>query len=198
VNATIKDFIDVGDLGAPIGSPAWCKAAHVQLCATKHQADLEVKHLKYDLREFRDKERWKQLTDSKGKPFRSWKHYVETPEPDGLGMPQESVEAVLKALDKALIGQVLGKHGRPAKGEEKGDNVTFKRGNQAAYFLARLKRDRPDLLESFYKGDFKSARAAAIAAGIIKVKTPLEQLRTIWRKANEDERRIFLKEITPE
>src|ERR1700741_4160380 len=96
VNTTIKDFIDVGDPSAPIGSPAWCKAVHVQLCATKHKTDWEVRRLKYDLREFRDKERWKHLQDGKGRPFQSWKQYVETPEPDGLGVPIESIKAILE------------------------------------------------------------------------------------------------------
>jgi hypothetical protein len=55
--ARIENFIDVGDSSAPIGSPAWCKASHFQLCATKRQSDLEIRHLKYHLLEFRQKER---------------------------------------------------------------------------------------------------------------------------------------------
>ena len=43
-------------------------------------------------------------------------------------------------------------------------------------------------------GEFVSAHAAAIAAGIVKVKTPLEQLDFWWAKANEEEKRIFREE----
>ena len=44
-----------------------------------------------------------------------------------------------------------------------------KRGsNQQAYLLRRLARDAPDILDRVKSGEFKSARAAAIEAGIIK------------------------------
>jgi hypothetical protein len=52
-HASIKNFVDVGDPSAPIGSPAWCKAAHFQLCSDKNQTDREVKRLKYALLEFK-------------------------------------------------------------------------------------------------------------------------------------------------
>ena len=38
-------------------------------------------------------------------------------------------------------------------------------------------------------------RAAAIAAGIVKVKTPLEHLLHWWKKAPVQQREKFLKEI---
>ena len=53
--------------------------------------------------------------------------------------------------------------------ESRGDNVTSgERGNRQAYLLRRLARDAPDVLERVKSGEFKSARAAAIEAGIIK------------------------------
>ena len=63
---------------------------------------------------------------------------------------------------------------RPTKEQaEKGDNVTLKetgKGNSAAYLAARLKKsERDDLLAEIGPGKrFKSVRAAAIEAGIIK------------------------------
>jgi hypothetical protein len=201
VNSTIKDFVDVGDPGAPIGSPAWCRAAHVQLCATKRQADSKVRHLKYDLLEFKKEERWKQLAGKGGKPFHSWKQYVETPEPDGLGVPLESVQAILEiAKDDALVGEVLGKHGQYGKGRPKPDrvdNVNSKGGNQKDYLLARLARDAPEILAAYNRGEYRSVRAAAIAAGIIEPPTPLDRLRTAWKKASTEEQQTFLKEINP-
>jgi hypothetical protein len=98
--------VDIGDPGAPIGSPPWCRAAHLQLCSIKRQADTKVRHLKYDLLAFKKEESWRQLTHGKGKHFRSWEEYVVTPEPDGLGIPLESVQAILDiAHDGALIGE---------------------------------------------------------------------------------------------
>ena len=43
-------------------------------------------------------------------------------------------------------------------------------------------------------GDFASARAAAIAVGTVKVKTPLEQLDFWWAQASQEEQRIFTEE----
>jgi len=40
---------------------------------------------------------------------------------------------------------ILGKHGRPKKGKEKPDDISFSYGTSATYLLARLDRDRPDL-----------------------------------------------------
>ncbi len=43
---------------------------------------------------------------------------------------------------------MLGKHGRPKKGEEKKvANGKFNGGNQTTYTVARLRRDRPELAE---------------------------------------------------
>ena len=60
-------------------------------------------------------------------------------------------------------------HGEIGGGHTRGDNITStERGTSQAYLLRRLQRDRPDLLEQVKTGEFKSARAAAIEAGIIK------------------------------
>jgi hypothetical protein len=103
---SIKKFVDVGDLAAPIESRDWCRAVHHGLRITSRQTDKEVRQLKYAMLEFRNKERWKKLVDNRDKPFRSWQQYVSYPEPNGLGLPVESVDAIIRALDNELIGHV--------------------------------------------------------------------------------------------
>jgi hypothetical protein len=44
---------------------------------------------------------------------------------------------------------------------------TLKRGDNAAYLQARLRRDAPEVADALERGEIKSARAAAIEAGII-------------------------------
>jgi hypothetical protein len=61
--------------------------------------------------------------------------------------------------------------------------------------LRRLARRAPEILYRYERGEFKSVRAAALAAGIIKEKSTLEQLRSVWAKASEGEREMFLSEI---
>jgi hypothetical protein len=84
--------------------------------------------------------------------------------------PTEAVPLQL-AIEQAKA-QPLAKHRRPTAEEQiaKGDNVTFAdRGNCASYLLRRIARDQPELLDQIGPGKpHRSARAAAIAAGIVK------------------------------
>jgi hypothetical protein len=77
----------------------------------------------------------------------------------------------LDLVDRATQAQPLARHGRPTAEEQegKGDDGTFSRGsNSQAYLLRRLARDAPEILERVKAGEFTSARAAAIEAGILK------------------------------
>jgi len=59
------------------------------------------------------------------------------------------------------------------------------RGN--TYLIARLKRDHPDIISKLMSGGYKNVHQAAIAAGIIKVKTPLEKIQVELKKLTMDE-----------
>ena len=41
-------------------------------------------------------------------------------------------------------------------------------GNSASYLLRRLARQSPETLEAYERGEFRSVRAAALSAGIVK------------------------------
>lgn len=49
-------------------------------------------------------------------------------------------------------------------------------GESQAYILRRIKRDHPDIADRLQQGEFKSARAAGIAAGFIKPSPPTVRL----------------------
>ena len=68
-------------------------------------------------------------------------------------------------------------------------------GTSQSYLLRAIARRAPDVLTAYEQGKFKSVRAAAIAAGIIKVPTPLDQLRKDWKKASAAEQETFRAEI---
>jgi hypothetical protein len=78
-------------------------------------------------------------------------------------------EQPTEAVSLETVEADLKKRGRPKKGGElKGVNHTFTRGTgNTAYIEARLRRDFPCIAEALARGEFKSARAAAIEAGII-------------------------------
>jgi hypothetical protein len=88
--------------------------------------------------------------------------------------------------------------GRPPKGEENPCNITRIKYGTAEHVEARLLRDnRQDLYQSV-KSNKLSHNAAAILAGWRtkpKPRTPLQQLRSAWKKASETEREAFKTEI---
>lgn len=76
------------------------------------------------------------------------------------GKPRDSETGLFKAAQKA---EPLAMHGG-----SRVDNIKSGGGRTSqAYILRRLARDAPDILERVKTGEIKSARAAAIEAGII-------------------------------
>jgi hypothetical protein len=99
------------------------------------------------------------------------------------------------ALEAAIV---LGRRGRPKKGEGKGADGTLKRGsNSSAYLLARLDRDGHAALAAKVRAGQLSANAAAVEAGFRKQATPLERVlkllpkltRSEWQQLKRDEDR---------
>jgi hypothetical protein len=56
-------------------------------------------------------------------------------------------------------------------------------GTSSDYLLRRLARRAPDTLAAYERGEFPSARAAALHAGILKVPTALDLLYRAWHFA---------------
>jgi len=99
--------------------------------------------------------------------------------PDHERSVQQWAKDVLKLLDDSGVrelgasadaAQPLTKHGEIGNGraDESRGSVTTSKDRGQTYLLRRLARDAPDILERVKAGEFKSARAAAIEAGIIK------------------------------
>lgn len=144
-----------------------------------------------------------------GLGFKSWWTIHCTLETQG----QEGLSAI--AMIKAEIGaenyndrvekdrwRILheGREARDGPGRPKQDdkvivNDLSKGQSTRARIIARLKRDRHDIAERLARGEFKSAAAAARAAGFKIDPSPISQLRRWWKRAADDERAAFLKEI---
>jgi hypothetical protein len=100
------------------------------------------------------------------------------------------VEKLISEDAKALAlfrKYTTAQHGGDRK--SKADNVSLapKRGTSRAYTLDRLRDERADLFARVQAGEL-SAHAAAIEAGWRKRATPLDQVRTLWRKLSAHER----------
>lgn len=93
----------------------------------------------------------------------------------------------------------LAQHGEIGRGRtaDRADNINSNGGTSAAYLVARLKRDRPDIAARLAAGEFRSARAAAREAGWVKPPDPLKELRRWWERASDADRAVFLREVAP-
>lgn len=197
-------LFDAGDPNAPAGSSAWCKAALERIRELKRQSQSAVSSLKYRLLAFAKDQHFTKLTDRDGATFATWEDFVQYPEPFGLGMRVEVVSAIMvEEDDRKLLRDVVnavppaGAHGGIRSKGEQVDNINLpKGGTSAAYLIGKLKRDAPDYAERLASGEFRSARAAALAAGIIKETTPLVKLRRAWKQASAEDRATFLAEVT--
>jgi hypothetical protein len=121
----------------------------------------------------------------------TWKKVAKGELTDEQGKAQ--VMANAQPMPEQEIGIEGGKAG-PGRGKKTADDVSrFTHGNSTSYLAARLKRDAPEIAARI--DDFPSIRAAALAAGIIRKRTPLELLEAAWRKASEAERAAFLRKV---
>lgn len=89
------------------------------------------------------------------------------------------------AAEAIEAARELSGHGGDRRSENQVKDINLKRGPTAAYLAARLKRDHPDIVKRIDAGEFPSIRAAAIEAGIVKVKSARQQLEHWWGKASD-------------
>src|SRR5262245_50109006 len=116
-----------------------------------------------------------------------------------LGYPSKAalLEAELNEQGRANVSAVLEAApdlqptGRPKKGSKL--LPLSKASQDSSRLAARLKAHHPDICARIQAGEFRSIRAAAIAAGIVKVKSPLDQLRHWWAKASVAEQQEFFR-----
>ena len=134
---------------------------------------------------------WMERNDRDGKPFTSFEKFALAPLWHGLEIKSMSrlVEyvkedaEVVKMVEREMEGlkDDADNSPGPGRGHKKHvDNINVfndaKGGTSAEYLLRRLKRDAPEIADDYIEGKFKSVRAAAIAAGIVKVQSPYEMI----------------------
>ena len=142
---------------------------------------------------------WKLLTDPQSKrPFRSFDAFCLSRTGFGWSAKtiQQRIASMVRPVEEGGVAALRNeKGGRPRKDENIsiGKVVHSGGGNSAAYLIGRLKRDAPEYAERLASGEFRSARAAAIAAGIIKPPpTPFQAVLKLLRKLTAAERRKLL------
>lgn len=127
-------------------------------------------------------------------------HPDPTGESDGRGRLLQagppSTATARRVIELAVEATPLAEHRRPTKDEQQqGRAKTSTRGETAEYLTRRIARDRPDILERMKRGEFRSVRAAAKAAGLVRELSTLEQLERLWNKASPAERTSFRRRV---
>lgn len=154
-------------------------------------------------------ESWKHVTDWDGRPYGSFAELVERPAPDGMHTTLKGLRAYLENYPKAqaAIDSTLkvGKNGRPKKGscensdfirvlESKGPTLGKVGGTSREYLAARLNNGHPAIAARVRAGEI-SARAGAIEAGIIKVKTHFEKVLDLLPKLTAKEKSALRRKL---
>lgn len=151
------------------GSPEWCwQTVQYLREAMRHVAE-EYRQAEQVLEELKQAKAWTKIPP--GRPYGSLDSMLRAE----IGMPAKAVmvrirEAAERA--KALEGKTVRQRGRPPKAEaENGDVITINetaKGTSADYLTRRIARDHPEIFERLKAGEYQSARAAALDAGIVK------------------------------
>jgi hypothetical protein len=94
---------------------------------------------------------------------------------------------------------ILGAHGGDRRSTQFSPKAKkIKWGETTEYLIARLKRDAPTIAEGLARGEYRSVRQAAIAAGIVKVPTALAQAKRLVNKlgsAEREELQAYLEQV---
>ena len=194
--ASVSVLDEIGDRTAPKGSRPWALWLLGVTKLTRDELERDSSSLKELLERLHKHKAWKAL----GVPSFDMLCTTE------LRLSSDEVEAIQASGTHQKLGIVLAKaqHAREQAVEVRRgnnqhtvdvDNVNIhpakRGGNGSEYLLRRLAKTAPDILDRYEAGEFKSVRAASIAAGHIKVATVLERLLKLWEKATEAERSAF-------
>lgn len=173
------DLEEVGSLDAPPGSREWAIAVRHELQGRLSDERASAAALKGMLSLMAEHEGWKELSGPAGKPFRTFEQFCLARHPFGLGYDLAAINRIVAdrevrdARQVALEAQPVGAHGGDRKSAEASAHQPYNdkvdsdsAGAGAGYLAARLKRDRPDILDRVISGELPSMRAAAKEAGI--------------------------------
>jgi hypothetical protein len=146
---------------------------------------------------------WDKLKPRGRERFTEFSDFASHPLPDGLGCDIGRLIDLCKGHEKAVTfleaqrGREEKKTVVPGKHHSSlSDNEEATQGTSSSYLLRRLARLGDDWMDRYEAGEFASVRQAAIAAGIVKVPSVLDQLRKLWAKASEADRRTFMDEVS--
>ena len=179
----VSSLDELGDRDAPMGSRPWAIYFLRYAKDMRSRLDHDAKMLGGSLRKLESGEAWKALG------VLSFDALCTTE----LELTAEQVEAVKSARPGQTVGAVLHGHGGDRKSEEfQANNISLKQhGTSKPYLETRLREQHPDIYARYQAGEHKSIRQAAIAAGIVKVKSPLEKAKDAVQRLDKADWKAF-------
>lgn len=221
------DLDDLGDLSAPQGSIPWARAMRAEMAKMAKESTTDLRSFKEHLAAMERAKGYQQLDNEFGHPFASLVAFCVHRQPHGLGYDIDVVEAIqqetrqillhdkiaevqLTLIEQARAVEALQPRGTNQFTAENGCyNVTSivpeqSRGNSRSYFLSLLKRDAPEYITRIEAGEFRSARAAAIVAGVytppynLQWRTVAGLAKKLQAQLTTDERAALVHHLTQE
>lgn len=196
----------IGDLLSPVGTRPWCVGAKFRIQELLDQHEFDHKSIESLTSAVIEYSAWTQLSRQDGKPFESYTEFCKARRPFGLGRSDEDINRIIaegKAKSAAQLVREAPREVGPGQGtrtdlepEPRSDRTKLSRGENAPYLAARLNRDHPDIAARVEAGEFKSIRAAAIEAGIIRVPSKLQLAQKAFVRLNGDDRLEFIAWMT--
>jgi hypothetical protein len=180
------------------GTPEWAERASNRLqIATRSVTKHTAHHLRKQLDLIFDAKPWEYWP--KGRPFK-------TPESYCVNVTGYSWNVLIDTVADLLKDQSFGRKMRADNARAQAETRTqgtrtdihhvnhmkLRQGTgQVAYTLRRIAKERPDVLARYEAGEFKSVRAAALAAGIIKKSPVSERIKQILRQLTDAELKLL-------
>lgn len=199
------------DINAPVGSRSWAMGVLGEIKYAINRLDSDAQHVGRMIAIAREKEAWRVLGYAAFSLFCIKEIGISEDEAASLATakPGETCREFQRrrAEELAESAKPLAGHGGDRKSEEGNQESTLshnvdRQGTSADYLTRRIARDCPEVLERMKAGEFKSVRAAAIEAGIVKPDTPADKLRKAFSKIEADQQfphlRTLIEQATPE
>lgn len=203
----VQTLNDRGNLAAEPGSRDWAIAMRLEILGLLADNESSARHLRMTVLDMQERHGYKHLFRENGKPFLTFEEFCVERQPFGLGYESRVIQHIIEEREniqaRAQRAEPLLSHGRP-KSKDKGSNITFSRGTSSEYLLRKLAREAEGdpvaaaVLDRVKHGEYKSVRAAAIDAGIVKPDTPLVLLKRAWARSSQSEQEEFMKWIRRE
>jgi len=182
--AITRTLSGIGDPNAPVGSKEWLEYVVNYAKSTARDVSAKCGDLQKILKTMQE------CDAHKAAGFVSFEAFLSR----RVGISSDQAKAVLDAKPSVKVAAVLRKvapTGRPPKGTKL---VPLSKGGNDR-IQSQIATRRPDIAQRLQAVEFSSVRQAAIAAGIVKVPSVLDQLRKLWAKATEADRRTFMQEV---